>query len=32
MDLVKDDGFGLSANGVRDEVEQHIEEVKRAIQ
>ena len=32
MDLAKDDGFGLSANGVRDEMEQHIEEAKRAIQ
>ena len=32
MDLAKDDGFGLSANGVRDETEKHIEEAKRAIQ
>lgn len=32
MDLAKDDGFGLSANGVRDETDKHIEEAKRAIQ
>ena len=32
MDLAKDDGWGISADGVRDEMEQHIEEAKRAIQ
>lgn len=32
MDLAKDDGWGISADGVRDETDKHIEEAKRAIQ
>lgn len=32
MDLAKDNEWGISANGVRDETDKHIEEAKRAIQ
>lgn len=32
MDVAKNDGWGISADGVHDETEQHIEKAKRAIQ
>ncbi len=32
MDLAKDNEWGISADGVRDETDKHIEKAKRAIQ